>query len=170
MFDEGVPGKNKGQQDGYNVYVKSRQYYKGKPRGAEKLRLLTNKSLAYDDAMSLMGSALDNSIAQTGLIKPSGKPASKLHKSIPSRWSNISFKFDNKDGKFLEQRGYAIDTVGESHDLDVYRWYQRLPVVKKPKRGEMVYSNPVTSIDMYSFDKMNNMFNKTSRRMKLWGR
>ena len=164
------PGISVSKGDGYNVFVKTRQYYRGKPRGVEKFRKLTNKSLGYDDAMSLMGSALDNSIAQQGYIKPSGRPATKPSKFIPDSWNNISFKFDNKNGKFLEQRNYAIDSWGESHDLDVYRWYQQLPQVKKPRRGEMVYSNPVTSIDMYSFDKINNMFDKTSRRMRIWGR
>ena len=161
----GEPGQTE-QQEGYHVFVKSRQYYKGKPRGAEKYRLLTNKSFNYSDAMSLMGSAIDNSIAQQGYIKPSGKPASSLHKVIPSRWDRITMKFDEHNGKYLEKREYAIDTWGESHDLNVYRWYQQQPVIRKSDRR----TSPVFSIDMYRFDDMNNKINRGFRRMRTWGR
>jgi len=150
---------------GYNVMVKSRQYYKGKPKGTEKYRKLTSKSFSHNDAKSLLGSALDHSIAQTGYIKPSGKPAKKLHKHIPSRWESISFKFNKKNGKWQEQRAYAIDTRGESDELNVFRWYQRLPSKKKQPRGGII-EYPTPSVDMYSFDKLTDNFNRMLRRRR----
>ena len=148
---------------GYHVYVKSRQYYKGKPKGDERFRRLTSKSFTYSDAMSLLGSALDNSIAQTGYIKPSGKPAKGLHKSVPSKWDNISFKFDKKADKYMERRAYAIDTRGESQDLNVFHWYKKLPVKKQRSRQQTVVDYPSMGVDMYGFERMSNRMNKMFR-------
>jgi len=148
---------------GYQVMIKTRQYVHGKPQGSEKYRPLTRKPLGYKDAMSLMGSALDHSIAQSGFIKPVDKPAKKLHKRIPSVWDSISHKFDIKKDKYVEARPYAIDTKGEVKELDVYRWYQQLPAKKiKKGRGQRLTSD--FSMDMYNFDMvqfdMNKMFGR----------
>jgi len=153
-------------RQGYNVFVKSRQYYQGKPQGTEKYRKLTTKSFSHSDAKSLLGSALDHSIAQTGYIKPSGKPAQKLHKSIPSRWDNISYKFSRKNGKIMEQRAYAIDTKGESQELNVFQWHRRLPKKKTAKKSRIV-EYPTTAVDMYSFERFNDKFNKMLRRRRV---
>jgi len=147
---------------GYTVMVKTRQYVHGKPRGSEKFRPLNKRPLSYNDAMSLMGSALDHSIAQSGFLKPSDKPAKTLHKRIPSRWDTISHKFGIKKGRYIEGRPYAIDTRGEQQELDVYRWYQRLPVKKtgKPK-ARVIEGYP--GLDMYGFDKMQMDFDRMLR-------
>lgn len=80
-----------------------------------------------------MGSALDNSIAQSGYIKPSNKPAQKPTKQASS-WGNLSYKFTKKGDKYMEDRLFAIDSPGEVQELNAFRWYQQQPRMQRPIR------------------------------------
>lgn len=142
-------------EKGYIVYVKSRQYVHGKPQGSEKFRVLTKTPLSYDDAYSLLGSALDNTVAQTGYIKPANKPAKELKRSVPSRWGSIQHKFEKKKDKVVEARPFAIDTVGEKQELNAFEWLRKLPKKKQEKKIQRM-----KGMDMYGFDKMNDDFAK----------
>jgi len=153
-------------EKGYYAMIKTRQYVHGKPQGTEKFRPLNvRRPLVYYEAKSLMGSALDHSIAQKGFLKPSDKPGKRLHKRLPSRWEQISYKFGFKKGKYTEGRPYAIDTSGEKRELDVYRWYQGLPVKKIKKPRERIISD-FPGVDMYGFDKMNSDFDRMLGRLR----
>jgi hypothetical protein len=149
-------------KQGYNVLIKTRQYVKGKPKGPEKFRKLTRTSLSYDDAKSLLGSALDHSIAQSGFIMPSDKPARQLTKGIPSRWEHIQHKFGKKGKRYIESRPFAIDTMGEKQELNVYQWYRQLPK-QKPQKQTM----PKMQMDMYMMDQVSIDFDKLMRRMRI---
>ena len=167
LFDIPGPSVHKEPGPGYNVFVKSRQYYQGKPKGSEKFRKLTTKSFSHSNARSLLGAALDHSIAQTGYVKPSGKPAQKLLKHLPSRWDQISYKFIRKKDRWVEDRAFAIDTRGESQELNVFQWHRRLPKKKKTTKKSRIVEYPTASVDMYSFERFNDRFNRMLRRQRI---
>ena len=139
-------------------------YVHGKPQGSEKHRVLTRVPYSYDDSMSILGSVLDNSIAQSGYIKPAGRPAKRLRKRLPSQWGDINFKFDFSKGKWIERRGYAIDSKGEVNELNAFRMWRELPEIKQQNIN---FDSPNVNIDMYGFDKMNRKFQRMFRRLKI---
>ena len=147
----------------YQVMIKTRQYVKGKPVGREKFRSLTKTGYNYNDAMSMLGSALDHSIAQTGYIKPIKGTAKRLRRNIPSRWGGISHKFSIRRGKWVENRIHAIDTPGEVRELNVYQWHRGLP----KRQLEKEFGLPNMGLDMYSFDRMQMNFNKALRKVMI---
>jgi len=157
MFPDGA-GERPVKKDlgrGYYVMVKSRQYRHGKPVGREKFHILNrNRPLSYNAAKSLMGSALDHTIAQTGFLKSAGRPAMKPSKRVPSLWNQISYKFIPKKNRWMESRAYAIDTPGESKELNVFRWYQGLPQTRKVKKGREVFDVSMPGFDLHDFDRL----------------
>jgi len=148
---------------GYQVMVKTRQYVRGKPVGSEKFRPLTRVAYNYGDSMSLLGSALDHSIAQKGFIKPVDRPPKRLKRRIPSRWGGIRHKFYLRQGKWTEDRIHAIDQPGEVRELNAYQWLRGLP----KKQIEKEFGLPSMSFDMYGFDRMQISFNKMLRRLRM---
>ena len=166
LFPEEETSEKVGKRElgpGYQVMVKSRQYVHGKPRGREKYRPLTGSVFVYDDGMSVLGYVLDNSIAQSGYLKPVSRSAKPLKRVLPSRWSMLSHKFDFLKGKWTESRAHAIDTRGEVDELSAFRVWGDLPV----KKQEQGFDIPNVNMDMYGFDKMKGMFDKMMRRLRL---
>lgn len=172
LLPDGVSKRTgtKKAEDGYYVKVKTRQYVRGKSVGKEKFRFLNPRNpYNYLDSMSLLGSGLDHSIAQTGYIVPSGKPAQKLRKHLPSSWQGISHKFYKKNGKYVEDRAFAIDTRGESRELNVFKWWRGLPQkqqIKQIEKGRGLNLD-FPGLDMYGFDIFQTRFKRKLRRMRI---
>lgn len=145
---------------GYQVYIKTRQYYKGKPRGPEKYRRLSRTVYDYNDAKSIMGHVLDNSVAQQGYIKPINKPISKKRRQTPMDWTGLEHKFNKRDNKYIETRMHAIDTIGEKQQLNAFKVYKNLPINKVNKIKTL-------NVDMYEFDKINARMSRSLRRMRI---
>jgi hypothetical protein len=99
---------------GFDVLVKDRVYVKGKRKYDERFVKVNRVPLGRLDALSLGGSAVDNSAAATFKIRrASGKKAKPLKlRTVP--WGFISHKFDVRPGDvFVEPSLYRIDTSGE---------------------------------------------------------
>jgi len=163
----GGAGKPRGKKpipasgQGFQVYIKSRQYYQGKLRGKEKYRLLSSTVYSYNDAKSMMGYIVDNSVAQRGRIKPVNKPISKSRRRSPVGWSSIGFKFTrDNSGNYLEGRAHAIDSRGEKMQLNAFKLHRSLPIIKGMGGSDF-------NVNMYGLDALQTKLNKRLRRMRI---
>jgi hypothetical protein len=118
----------KQENKGYNVFIKDRYMFAGKKQKKEKLIRINKNPLSRNDALTLMGLALDNSAAQTGNIKPAGKIAREPSIMLSGNWTAIEHKFIQKNNNtFVERRGNAIDTAGEIEGISALGWFKRQP-------------------------------------------
>jgi hypothetical protein len=128
-------------RQGYIVMVKDRVYVKGKKTYADKYIPVFKQPLNERDALSLMGTVLNESAAATGYIKPvEGKP-----KSLPfmvDPWSYLQNMFYTKEGKYIEKTEHRINTQGEIQGISALGW------VSEKKKQE----TPVPQIKRYRLD------------------
>ena len=134
------PIKKKPSLGGFNVFVKDRTYVHGKRRYRERFTRINRNPLTEQDAMSLMGTALNESAAATGYIKPTqGKP-----KRLPFRvdsWNSLEHMFyQNKDNRFVENTEFRINTPGEIRGISAKGWMsQKQRSRSKTKTGRRVH-------------------------------
>ena len=112
---------SKPEKSGYDVYVKERRYVRGKKRYPESWKKANTSPLSEDAALSLGGTAIDQSAAASFKIRPSEGNARPL--KIPvDPWGSISSKFYKKGNIYIENTGSRIDTTGEIKGISALGW------------------------------------------------
>lgn len=148
-YDLGIISKRKKDEgiqtieQGYNVFIKDRVYVKGKKKLPEKFLKANKFPLTYDDALSLGGSAVDNSAAATFKIKKTAERPKPLNIRA-SNWNAIQNKFYMKNDRYIEQTTYRIDKPGEIKGISALGWIAKQKKITPRKRK--------TTIDPFDID------------------
>jgi len=133
--------KRPGFEPGYHVMVKDRMYVSGKKKHSERFFKLNKRPLSRSDAMSLGGSAVNESAAATFYIKPANKKAVSPRVPVTS-WNMLSDMFYKRNDRFIERTSFRINTPGEIREISARGWYadrkKLYPVSKKAKRMSVV--------------------------------
>jgi len=106
---------------GYNVYVKDRSYVHGKKRYAESWKKANTTPLSEEAALSLGGTAVDQSAAASFKIRPTEGKAKTLKIGVDP-WGVLSGKFYNKKGVYIESTTNRIDSPGEIKGISALGW------------------------------------------------
>jgi len=146
-----IPGQ------GYDVYVKERQYFKGKKQKEGKFIKLSKKPLSQLDALALGGAAIDESAAASFMIKPSEGQAQPLDIKIDP-WKNIEHKFYSKDNNVrVEQTAHRIDQPGEVKGISALGWYaEKRKIARTQKR--LRKTRPADELVVFDIDVFEDMF------------
>lgn len=121
---------------GYNVMVKEHVYKHGKRIKKDRFERINDSPLTKKDAMLLLYSALDESEAQTGYVKPTSGSPRRLNIDVDADLETLADKFYQKKGKYIEKRGYAIDSWGEIMGISAKGWYSQKK--RKPRLAREV--------------------------------
>jgi len=179
--ETGTIEETKGQA-AYNVLVKDRYIYHGKPTGEEKFIRMNEDPLSRIDALALGAHLTDESAAATFKIEETTGKIRPLEHDIMS-WNMRRHKFYQKPDKtFIEKTIHRIDTPGEKEDItaqglkalmeqgrkqvkQVRSMIEREPLrqVREPKRARDMdrYEMPDSRKTM---DNVNRELNKVLRR------
>jgi hypothetical protein len=106
---------------GYNVYVKDRSYVHGKKRYAESWKKANTTPLSEEAALSLGGTAVDQSAAASFKIRPTEGHAKALKIGVDP-WGALSGKFYNNKGTYIESTSNRIDSSGEIKGISALGW------------------------------------------------
>jgi hypothetical protein len=112
---------NKVEQSGFNVYVKDRSYVHGKKRYAESWKKANTTPLSEEAALSLGGTAVDQSAAASFKIRPTEGHAKALKIGVDP-WGVLSGKFYQKNGTYIETTTNRIDSPGEIKGISALGW------------------------------------------------
>jgi hypothetical protein len=114
--------KNREEKPGYDVYIKDRTYVHGKKRYAERWKKANTTPLSENAALSLGGTAVDQSAAASFKIRPTSSKAGRLKIGVDP-WGMLSQKFyRNKKGTYIESTGNRIDSPGEIRGISALGW------------------------------------------------
>jgi len=154
-----IPGQ------GYNVYAKERQYFKGTKKKPGKFIKINKKALSERDAMAFGANAIDNSAGASFKIKPSKKMAQEADfKLVP--FSKLEKKFYRKknDNIFIEKTTHRIDSKGEKQGISALGWvaerrtkakkHKQKMVTKTKKKKEIFDIEPEQLIDWSYLNKI----------------
>jgi len=103
------------------MYVKERSYVHGRKRIPEHWKKANTVPLSEEAALSLGGSAVDNSAAASFRIKEASGKARRLKINVDP-WSMIKFKFYKKGNTFIEKSSNRIDSTGELKGISALGW------------------------------------------------
>lgn len=160
----GIRVKRKGQ--GFDVYVKDRYIYQGKPRKREQFKKVNVKPVSYDDAMSFGATVVDKTAGATFKVKPASKKAQELHPNIEasiSSWDSLAHKFysppkrkksKDKHKVHVEKTAYRIDSKGEVKGISSLGWVAE----RRKKTPKTSRSSP--SLFNYSLPDTNSIMNR----------
>jgi hypothetical protein len=109
---------------GYNVYIKERQYFKGKKKKPGRFYKLSKYPLSRKDALALGANAVDYSHEASFQIKPTRQFAQPLKIDV-TPFGRIQNKFYLKDDTYIEKTDYRIDTPGEVKGISARGWYSQ---------------------------------------------
>jgi hypothetical protein len=123
--------KTKQHSEGYDVYVKERSYVRGKKRYPESWKKANTSPLSEDAALSLGGTAIDQSAAASFKIRPTDGIAKPLKFPVDP-WGSISNKFYKKNGVYIESTSNRIDTSGEIKGISALGWIASRQKAFKP--------------------------------------
>lgn len=107
-----TPGKK-----GFNVYVKTRHFFKGKKIGKGFYKKINVEPLSKESALGLLGTKLKMTAAATGKIVPvaTGYVQEKRH---GYEWGTIAHQFYEKgEGVYIQKKQYRIGTTGEKKEI-----------------------------------------------------
>ena len=128
---------------GYDVYVKERSYSHGKKRYPEAWKKANTTPLTEEAALSLGGTAIDQSAAASFKIKPSEGNARPLKFPVDP-WGSINSKFYKKKGVYIETTSNRIDTSGEIRGISALGWiasrqrqYKPITIPRQPKQTKI---------------------------------
>ena len=119
-------------KQGFDVFVKERSYVKGRKRYPERWRKVNTNPLSMHDALSLGGSAVDNSAAASFKIKPMSNKKARPLKIQVSDWNMLDYKFYKKGNTYIEGTNNRIDSQGEIMGISAKGW-----LANQKKQGGM---------------------------------
>jgi hypothetical protein len=116
-----IVSKNKEEKQGFNVYIKDRSYVHGKKRYAESWKKANTAPLSEEAALSLGGTAVDQSAAASFKIRPTDGQAKQLKIGVDP-WGVLSGKFYKSKGTYIESTSNRIDSSGEIKGISALGW------------------------------------------------
>ena len=147
----------KGSSSGYDVYVKERSYSHGKKRYPEAWKKANTSPLSENAALSLGGTAIDQSAAASFKIRPAEGNARPLKFPVDP-WGSINSKFYKKKGIYIETTSNRIDTTGEIKGISALGWiasrqraYKPITIPRQPKQTKMIVQPSYKPFDINQY-------------------
>ncbi len=102
---------------GFNVFVKTRHYYKGKKIGEGVFQKVNIQPLSEQAALSLLGTKLKMTAAATGKLVPTGAQVVSERESNFS-WDTIASQFYTKgEGVYVQKKQFRMGTKREHKEI-----------------------------------------------------
>lgn len=180
-FLPSIKPKEKLKQQGFDVYIKDRYIYEGKPRKPQRFKKINKYAMIRADAMSFGGTTVDQSAGASFKIKPASGKARELNPGLSRNidpWGSISHKFytppkKTKDRKkppvYVEKTTYRIDSPGEIKGISSLGWVaSRRTKTHKKASGKKQSNANIFSVDnlLKDFGLQSRTRRKTTKKSK----